>query len=168
MNAKIAKTKQSLLEAFIRLAETTPVDAITVTQLCQEAGINRTTFYRYYSIPMDIIVQKAEELTAQTLYSQDPPLDSTYEFMLRTCKCYYDNRNLMKLYLKAGNSLLPLYSDYMTHRFPAEKIFRDPVRNFLAGGVSGVILGWLHAGSATPPEEVAQYLYDCISKLTDS
>ena len=47
MNPRLAKTKESLLEALIRMLEEVPLESITVSDLCKEAGINRTTFYKY-------------------------------------------------------------------------------------------------------------------------
>ena len=167
MNAKIVKTKQALLDAFCHLAETIPIEEITVTQLCQEAGVNRTTFYRYYNIPMDVITQKAEELTQQTLGSASHPMEETYDFLLHICQCYYENRQLMNVYLKASGSLFPLYYDLLIRYFTNIGILLDPTNNFIAGGVSSTIMTWMIQGCKTPPEEIAQYIYDCISKLTN-
>lgn len=166
MNAKIIKTKQTLLDAFCRLAETTPVEEITVTQLCRESGINRTTFYRYYSIPMDVLIQKAEELTAQTFGQAGQPIEDTYEFMLHICNCYYENRQLLGICLKAQRNLLQLYYDTMLHHFSNLGILLDPTNNFLAGGIASTIMAWVMQGCTTPAEEMAEFLYDCIAKLS--
>lgn len=166
MNAKIVKTKQALLDAFCRLAETTLPEDITVTQLCQEAGINRTTFYRYYSIPMDVIIQKADELTAQTVNSKDFPMEDTYAFMLHLCNCYYKNRKYLSICLNAKGNLLQLYYDTMVRHFSGLEVSWDPAKNFLSGGIASTIMAWVMAGCATPPEEIALFLLNCINKFS--
>ena len=42
-------TKRLLREALLLLLEKNDINKIAVTQLCQQAGINRATFYRHYS-----------------------------------------------------------------------------------------------------------------------
>lgn len=168
MNAKIIKTKQALLNAFCRLAETTSIEEITVTQLCQEAGINRTTFYRYYSIPMDVILQKAEELTQAALGSVAHPMESTYEFIFHICNCYYENRKVLSIGLKTKSSLLPVYYDTMMRGFPEVSLLADPVNNFIAGGMASTIMAWVMTGCTTPPEQMATFLFDCIKKISNT
>ncbi len=42
-------TKQALVSAFCRLSEENPNKNITIRQITDRAGYNRTTFYRYFS-----------------------------------------------------------------------------------------------------------------------
>lgn len=65
MNAKVERTKRAFQEAFCRLIQTTPAAQITVSELCREAGLNRSTFYRHYAIPLDVITDAVREILAQ-------------------------------------------------------------------------------------------------------
>ena len=168
MNAKIIKTRQVLLDALCRLAETAPVNEITVTQLCQEAGINRTTFYRYYDIPTDVIVQKAEELLEQTVQSKLNSMQNTYEYLLSMCSTYYENRKMISIYLNASGDLFKLHYDISMRHANKLHFLADPVNNFIAGGVASTIMTWMIQGCTVPPEDVARYLFDCISKLSNA
>ena len=47
MDLRIAKTKSRLTAALSVLAAQKPIDKITVSELCKEATVNRTTFYKY-------------------------------------------------------------------------------------------------------------------------
>ncbi|WP_395245472.1 TetR/AcrR family transcriptional regulator [Agromyces sp. MMS24-K17] len=42
------RTRHALAEALVRLLERTPLDQITVAELCREAGVHRTTFYGHF------------------------------------------------------------------------------------------------------------------------
>ena len=45
---KTEQTKSDLKEAFWRLYSTQPIEKITVGQVCELAGYNRTTFYAHF------------------------------------------------------------------------------------------------------------------------
>ena len=47
-NRKIKYTKKVLSESLIELLKTKHISEITITELCENADINRTTFYRHY------------------------------------------------------------------------------------------------------------------------
>lgn len=48
-------TKQLLQNAFLKLLKTVPLHAISIRELCNEAGINRTTFYNHYGSQYDLL-----------------------------------------------------------------------------------------------------------------
>src|SRR5262249_40669401 len=47
-DARVVRTRQSLREAMIALAEERPLDAITVREIVGRAGIGYATFFRHY------------------------------------------------------------------------------------------------------------------------
>lgn len=52
---KTEQTKAELQEAFWRLYATTPVEKISVSQVCTTAGYNRATFYLHYRDIYDLL-----------------------------------------------------------------------------------------------------------------
>ena len=48
-------TKQLLQTAFLKLLQLKPIHAISIRELCTEAGINRTTFYYHYGSQYDLL-----------------------------------------------------------------------------------------------------------------
>lgn len=48
MDLRVIKTRKSIREGFLRLRSETPLEKIKVTQLCDLAMINKTTFYKHY------------------------------------------------------------------------------------------------------------------------
>ncbi len=61
-NQRVLLTKRLLKEAFLEMFETTPIDKIHVRTLCEKAGINRSTFYKYYSSPNDLLEEMENEM----------------------------------------------------------------------------------------------------------
>lgn len=54
-NQRILLTKQLLQNAFLKLLKTKPIHTVSIRELCQEAGINRTTFYNHYGSQYDLL-----------------------------------------------------------------------------------------------------------------
>lgn len=44
-----------MIDAMIRLLQKKSFDAITVTEICRTAGIQRSTFYAHYSDPYELL-----------------------------------------------------------------------------------------------------------------
>lgn len=61
-NQRIVVTKRMLKEGLLRLMENKCLQKISVSELCQEAGINRATFYNHYTAPADILREIGDEL----------------------------------------------------------------------------------------------------------
>lgn len=60
MNQRVRLTRELLREAMLHRLEEGSTDKVTVVALCQEAGINRSTFYRYYDEPQDVVKDMEE------------------------------------------------------------------------------------------------------------
>ena len=55
-------TKALIRQAFTSLLEEKPIQRIAVTELCQRAGINRSTFYAHYDDIYDLLQQIEEDM----------------------------------------------------------------------------------------------------------
>ena len=64
-------TKKAIVDSFIELSKTVPIEKITVTMISKHCGINRNTFYYYfqdvYSLMEEIIYSKSEKLFPEDL-----------------------------------------------------------------------------------------------------
>jgi len=55
MDARQQRTRTALSKAILKLAATSPVTEITVSELATEAGINRSTFYEHSDSPAALL-----------------------------------------------------------------------------------------------------------------
>lgn len=73
--AKRVRVKEVLIVALENLLKRTTLDNIKVTDIIEEAGVSRTTFYRHFKDKFDLInwyyVKHMRELRAKYLESQD-------------------------------------------------------------------------------------------------
>ncbi len=165
MNEKIAKTKYSLLLALLRLLENQDLEKVTVSQLCKEAGINRTTFYRHYAVPADVIEESVEIALEEVLLFDETHTVTLYEYMLRICRRVYENRELMRFYARSNGSLMPLFHKLVMGQMGNLGFMANPCNLFIAGGVGSTIMAWVMMEFRDPPERIAQSLADCASVL---
>ena len=74
MDKRILKTKKAIHNALTRKLTQKPIEEITVTELAEEAEINRKTFYNYYSSVHMVAEEMEDEIVArfeQTLLKSD-------------------------------------------------------------------------------------------------
>ena len=62
MDRRTTYTKKIIRETFLNLMEEKDISKITVTEICEEADINRATFYKYYLDIYDLLEQIEDEL----------------------------------------------------------------------------------------------------------
>ncbi len=62
MNRKIILTKKCIKESLFELLETTEINKISIKSLCENADINRSTFYKYYGSQYDVLKEVENEM----------------------------------------------------------------------------------------------------------
>ena len=65
-NQRVRITKRLLKEKLEELLMLKPINRITVKDLCQEAGINRSTFYQHYSDQYELLGEIESDIIGQT------------------------------------------------------------------------------------------------------
>ena len=63
---RVRYTKKAIKDSFLELFEKKPLEKISVTEICNNADINRGTFYSHYSDPYDL-KKKLEEEFLETI-----------------------------------------------------------------------------------------------------
>ena len=145
------QTKSKLFDALVLLMESKSFDHITVTQVCQEAGVSRMAFYRNYNTLIDVIDQFFSE-------SFKCIVESNLE---NNTSIHYANTVLVDFVLKnshffqlmaQSNEARSLYDyfkqligDYI-HLYDYDKDFaeqrKEAVISYCAGGVYHTISDW--------------------------
>ncbi len=97
-NQRVTVTKRMVREGLMRLLEKKPLEKINITELCQEAGINRTTFYRYYELPRDVLTEMQNAFLEETLEHFQMPL--TVDDIERFFMCLSEHAALVKLFFQ--------------------------------------------------------------------
>lgn len=166
-NQRIALTKRLLQEALLRLLEQMPLEKISITQLCNEAGINRATFYRHYSVPADVLLQMQMDFTAQL--QNRHPLGEIVNFSAYVegiLTDLYQHADLIRVFLR-NNATADLvhminYSlQFIIDRYAAPDADTDNARllcAFLTGGGFYMLHQWLMGDVQKTPAQITELI----------
>lgn len=158
-DARVLKTKAQLIEALSKLTADRPIEEISVSELCRKARVDRSTFYRYYSVPDDIrresLLRHIREFSEEINVAPQPTL---YEILLRSIRIFRENQEIARSVFP--NYTLPpetIQEFYKEMKHPA--VFSDSEKLvFIAGGVSMVVNRLLREGSRRSSEDIAREL----------
>ncbi len=171
-NQRIKVTKRMLKDGLMRLLEKKPLDKINITELCQEAGINRTTFYRYYELPSDVLTEMQNDFFEETFGHFQKPL--TTNDIERFFVYLSEHAKLVKLFFRYNsdtdwaNIFTKIYKS-----FPGKmmKAFRDLDENsakllssYLSGGAYFLARQWIMEDIPMQPKEVAAIALSILDK----
>lgn len=165
-NQRVALTRRLLQEALLRLLNKKSVQHITVIELCAEAGINRSTFYKHYGSPVDVMYEISENLLTE-LIEDVKKGNGTYEDDVRQlCISIKKHEDVVQLLMRHNVSVDLMH---FTQRFVEAtssrylQLLKDfdaesqkLVFTFLAAGSTYAVQAWLRDGIEKTPEEMAQ------------
>ncbi|GIO32147.1 MULTISPECIES: TetR/AcrR family transcriptional regulator [Paenibacillus] len=100
------KTKQSFISVFCELYCQKPIEKITVQEIANKSGYNRSTFYQYFSDVYDLL-----------RFVENDILDFIREKLINTEQVDTKPRDLLLLFEEKGAYLNALLGDYGNIRF---------------------------------------------------
>lgn len=160
-------TKQCLFDSFLALLEQKPVSEITVSEISEDAGVSRKTFYKYYSDQFALLKAMQEDLFAEfeeqlkdlptNIYAIVPALISFASQHRVLVRAVFENRS-------EGN-FIDRILDYMYQAFHKDwealnpKMTKNDVMflfYYVASGLVGIIKLWLFEEPDMSAEEVTK------------
>ena len=115
--SKYFATAARMDEAFLELLEKKDFAYITVKEICEKAGVNRSTFYLHYETVSDLLVESAQYFIDRFIEAM--PHD-TAEFIEKL-----QTRPMEELYLITPEYLMPYLNFIKEHR----RIFHTAVEH---------------------------------------
>ena len=171
MNQRVMLTKKLLKASLTNLLQTQSIYQVSIRELCDNAGINRSTFYKHYGnqfdllseMEQDLLVSIEEVLTAQDAYSKNAIeqilvyLENDIEFIRLLINSNVDPEFPKKLF-----SLPPV------QRMLVELMAEIPEEEagyyyrFLLFGTYEVVRTWVNEENRETPEWLAALLFKII------
>ena len=112
-NQRTSLTKRLMKDALLRMLEKDPIERITVAGLCREAEINRTTFYRHYQIPKQVLDEIAEDEAKEIKRRLLPSDTALHQNIPLLCRYIFEQRRLHTLLYKNFDTQMAL--DFQRH-----------------------------------------------------
>ena len=163
-NKRRRESQRRMERTFVQLLQERELDAISVTDICKGAGVNRTTFYANYVDLYDLAAKIQDHLEEEVanLYTDERSSKYNSHDYLKLFYHIRDNQLFYKTYFKLGmEGRLRVYFDqYDTHL--AEKYYGNQFVEyhieFFMGGLNAILKRWLDGGCWETPEQIAQII----------
>lgn len=165
MNKRIQNTKRTLLEALCALAAEKKIENISVTELCRKANINRTTFYKYFNVPADVLIDHVERIFVEAFTFDDGVEMTTYERMEKICRKYKDEKALIELFFSAQGNIQPIIEQAIPNN-DKHSVAETGRIYLISGGVAALSIQWVKQGMKESHEEIAKILAEFIDLVT--
>lgn len=172
---RIRYTKIVLREALFNLLQERELSEITITELCKTADINRNTFYRHYTIPLDILLEMEEDVFERlsAVLRKSTNMD---DVILLSCQLLENDKQMSKIvFTKAdGSGILSRILASVRNNFPVEnqieltpeiQPFAEMAYQFGEKGSIAVIKNWIENDFSVPAENIAQMISYLVNKL---
>ncbi|WP_201331197.1 TetR/AcrR family transcriptional regulator [Lactobacillus nasalidis] len=175
MTKKSRKTasKAKIRQALIDLVPVTGFQQLTVSQLCQKAGINRGTFYLNYLDKDDLLRQTESDFFAgvQKILGKNEAASSKELFskaaILELIVYIKQNEALVTVFFKSDLAARTEYrlQEIMTEVFSSRHAnltnpaIKQPYASRLVfGGLATIFTLWVQRGMRESPEEISRIL----------
>lgn len=190
--SKYFNTARKFDDALIFLLEKKDLEYISVKEICETAGVNRSTFYLHYETIGDLLDECIEQMNQKFLsfYSDAPKkfLDSiseyslkelnliTPEYLLPYLNFIQSNKHIFRAALShpsglnAEKSYRKMYKHIFTpilERFHCPQEMHVYIVSFYMQGIMAIVEEWLKQDCKTEVEAIMQLIIDCVS-LNDS
>lgn len=171
---RVRSTRAQLRKAYTALLSEKPVNKVTVAELCDRAGIHRSTFYAHFKDIYDLQSHLEDELFSEFIQTiahadlsaiklQDPVprfMVMLFDFIKRNedlCQVFLsensDGRFVMRILMAARESTL---EDLGLIYKKASASQLETYFTFMASGCIGLLEFWLRNGLTESAEEMAR------------
>lgn len=168
-NRRVRYTRMALRESLLSLLQEYPINKITVSRVCEQADVNRSTFYLYYKDVYDLLEKIEDELYGEIgreIEKSGDMLPNT-DFLRRIYEIIYKNRDICRVifgefgdkdFLKKVGSI---HRERMLHEWKklsgnVDETLLEYLHSFSAYTNIGVMERWISKDFQETPEQLAQ------------
>lgn len=170
-NKQAQHTKKVLQENVLQLLQKKSLSSITVTEVCQKAHVNRTTFYRYF----DDIYMCVDKIESEFLDGLNMPKEiSPGKALQRLLEGFYANPQISNLvFIEGETKLLEKMHNSMEHGSQHLEPMTGYQETYIMLGMQGIMKRWVKNGIPETPEELTNIIIrvafaDDLQKLRSS
>ena len=168
-NKQVKNSKRNIRNSLLELLQEKPLDKITVKSLCEKAGVNRGTFYRYYEDIFDLFdcieAAFAEELDRSVLNINAKNPEEFYVDLFNLAEA---NKDLLKILIaqsgpnnflnrtisKYYQSIIPKWRPYVKCSDEEMKLLYQIVSNSLVS----ILTLWIKGEVDLTPEQISEFV----------
>lgn len=172
-DTRVQYTKRVLKDALLKILKSKPISKVTIKELCEEAGLNRGTFYLHYNEPNDVLREIERDFVQEKFSFFDPYMkNDNPDQLAKLFGAIMQNKELSLVLF--GPNGAPQFTERIKSRVQGSVLndwqieFPDYSRDDLAyvfefvfPGAMRLILNWLAGNTKLSANEFAHRL-DCL------
>ncbi len=185
--SKYFNTAIKMDEALIALLETKDFEYITIKEICEKAGVNRSTFYLHYENTSDLLKETTRYILDKHFAYYSTDTDSiigrfdncekkdlvfiTEQYLTPYLTFIKENQRIFKVAIKQFSSmnLNEVYERMFSHifspilaRFDVPENSHAYVMKFYLTGVYAIVMEWLRNDCADDMDSIIRVITDCV------
>lgn len=170
-DTRVQFTKAAFHQAMLTLLKQMPIGKITIKDLCEEAGLNRGTFYLHYNSPYDLLKEIENQFVEDNMAYFSSYWDSqrNLDRMAGLFACVLSNKEICRVLMGSNGdpqfmrSLKVLVRtgviDEWQKEFPTHsRVDLDMLFDFVFAGSMELILDWIADDCGVSATEFAERL----------
>lgn len=162
-NNRRKKASRKKIEAvFIDLLQTRDLGGISVSDICKQAGLNRTTFYANYAdiYALADSIRDRLEANLSEIYQEEIARGVNSNDYLKLFRHIQQNQIFYRTYFKLGydNNYKILAYDTELAKKHFQNRFIEYHMEFFKSGLTKIIKMWLQNGCRETPEEMFEII----------
>lgn len=178
-STKEKRSKEYIEGAFLQLLQRKPIEKISVTELCQRAGVNRSTFYAHYLDVYDLMDRVTESFVHRLFYDMIEGLgkpmgvgsDGAYDLVMKALDVTLKDRDLCRLLMRARTNISVRLMDevvnWCANRYAAYSDNRNADYRadytMVIGGAIVLWYDWIRSDFAAPKENLTRAITNFIN-----
>ena len=178
-NQRVKLTKQLLSDALIQMLQEMPLHTISIRDLCERAGINRTTFYNHFGSQYDLLEAITQhflnDIAAQLASVDAGNRDSVQERVAMVFSYLEDHLTLSRLLLNSNADphfaeklfSLPKITDLLhaALRDCSDAAKQKAVISFAIHGSYRLLLDWIDRDDRIPSYQQAALILELARRV---
>ena len=176
-NRRVAMTKLLLKNALLELLEQKELSNISVTAVCETADVHRSTFYKYYNTPADLLREIEQDYLDHIPVPPQKVDHQNQEALLEANTGFFDyvKENGKSFRILFGRSedngfasrmVEFVCSGYIPVGEQANEQTARFIRLYIGNGTVGMLREWINADFPVSSRKIAELMYFLSRKVT--
>ena len=163
-------TKLLMKNALLELLEQKELADISITSICETADVHRSTFYKYYNTPADLL-REIEQDSLDRIPIPPQPVDHLNpKALLESNTAFFDyvkenGKSFRILFSRSGDDGFAarmvefISSEIIPVGEQPDELSARYVRLYIANGTVGLLREWVNADFPVSSQKIAEMMY---------
>ena len=151
---RTAATRSAFVDAFISISESKPIEKITIQEIADKAGYNRTTFYQYFEDTFHLLSYMEDYIISciqESIVTRIGKIPAEEKFVQLFIDMYRENNKYLKVLFNSVNYhrfeqklkriLTPAFEQRICLTF--DNVKAEYIIDFYLSGMISIIAKWI-------------------------